>query len=181
MNTIRVSYSLDPDQAQWFIGLDLGPNCLQTTKVAFLDWWILPSHLMQYSQNVPSNILRDSRLKYYSAPYWSWISMVPLFPRQAGVLVAIYTYGSRCEKTCLQGLRTTKVQISQRIWTLYQHLCYFLNGKHHIKTCYKQNFKFLASLCSSGGCFGLNLVGNPKDRFSRIDAHIKYSHLCSYL
>ena len=28
-NTIRVSKSLDPDQAQHFVGPDLGPNCLQ--------------------------------------------------------------------------------------------------------------------------------------------------------
>ena len=37
-NTIRVSNSLDPDQARHFVELDLGPNCLQrlsgTTKVA---------------------------------------------------------------------------------------------------------------------------------------------------
>ena len=37
-NTIRVSNSLDPDQARRFVGPDLGPNCLQryqkTTKVA---------------------------------------------------------------------------------------------------------------------------------------------------
>ena len=28
MNTIRMSNSLDPDQAQRFVGPDLGPNCL---------------------------------------------------------------------------------------------------------------------------------------------------------
>ena len=28
-NTIRMSNSLDPDQARQFIGSDLGPNCLQ--------------------------------------------------------------------------------------------------------------------------------------------------------
>ena len=28
-NTIRVSNSLDQDQAQCFVGPDLGPNCLQ--------------------------------------------------------------------------------------------------------------------------------------------------------
>ena len=27
--TIRVSYSLNPDQARPFVGPDLGPNCLQ--------------------------------------------------------------------------------------------------------------------------------------------------------
>ena len=29
MNNIRVSNSLDPDQAQHFVGPYLGPNCLQ--------------------------------------------------------------------------------------------------------------------------------------------------------
>ena len=28
-NTIRVSNSLDPDQARHFVGPDLGPNCLR--------------------------------------------------------------------------------------------------------------------------------------------------------
>ena len=28
-NTIRVSKSLDPDQARYSVGPDLGPNCLQ--------------------------------------------------------------------------------------------------------------------------------------------------------
>ena len=28
-NTVRVSNSLDPDQARSFVGPDLGPNCLQ--------------------------------------------------------------------------------------------------------------------------------------------------------
>ena len=28
-NTIRVSNSLDPDQARHYVGPDLGPNCLQ--------------------------------------------------------------------------------------------------------------------------------------------------------
>ena len=29
LNTIRVSNSLDPDQARQYVGPDLGPNCLQ--------------------------------------------------------------------------------------------------------------------------------------------------------
>ena len=31
-NTIRVSNSLDPDQAQQNVGPDLGPNCLQRSS-----------------------------------------------------------------------------------------------------------------------------------------------------
>ena len=31
-NTIRVSNSLDPDQARLFVGPDLGPNCLQRSS-----------------------------------------------------------------------------------------------------------------------------------------------------
>ena len=34
MNTIRISNGLDSDQDQRSFGLDLGPNCSQTTKVA---------------------------------------------------------------------------------------------------------------------------------------------------
>ena len=30
MKSIRESNSLDPDQAQHFVGPDLGPNCLQS-------------------------------------------------------------------------------------------------------------------------------------------------------
>ena len=33
-NTIRVSNSLDPDQARHFVGPDLGPNCLQRSKMS---------------------------------------------------------------------------------------------------------------------------------------------------
>ena len=33
-NTIRVSKGLGPDQDRHSVGPDLGPNCLQTTKVA---------------------------------------------------------------------------------------------------------------------------------------------------
>ena len=29
MNTIRATNSLDPDQDQHYVGIDLGPNCLQ--------------------------------------------------------------------------------------------------------------------------------------------------------
>ena len=32
-NIIRVSNSLDPDQAQLYVGPDLGPNCLQRLSV----------------------------------------------------------------------------------------------------------------------------------------------------
>ena len=34
-NTIKVSNSLDPDQARHFVRPDLGPNCLQK----FISWW----------------------------------------------------------------------------------------------------------------------------------------------
>ena len=35
-NTIRVSNSLDPDQAGYFVKPDLGPNCLQRSSAATL-------------------------------------------------------------------------------------------------------------------------------------------------
>ena len=54
----------------------------------------------------------------------------------------------------------------------YQRLCCSLIGKYHIKTCYKRNFTILASLCSSAGWIGYDLVGNPNDKFSRLAAHM---------
>ena len=36
----------------------------------------------------------------------------------------------------------------------------------------EQNFKFLTIFCDCTGWFVSDLVGNPKDRFSRIVAHI---------
>ena len=52
-NTIRVSNSLDPDQARHFVGPDLGPNCLQrlsadkvgkefNTKQLLDTFWLKP-------------------------------------------------------------------------------------------------------------------------------------------
>ena len=47
MNTIRVSNSLDPDQARHFVEPDLGPNCLQrlsaddTTRVSCTKLFVL--------------------------------------------------------------------------------------------------------------------------------------------
>ena len=36
-NTIRVSYSMVPNQAQHFVGPDLGPNCLQRFETVLLS------------------------------------------------------------------------------------------------------------------------------------------------
>ena len=50
------------------------------------------------------------------------------------------------------------LQSDQRLW-------HSLLRKLIIKTCYKQNFTILASLCSQAGWSGYDLGGNPKDRF----------------
>ena len=50
--------------------------------------------------------------------------------------------------------------------------CYSRFGKHHIKTCYQQNFNFPASLSSWGAWSESRFVGNPKDRFCRNEAHV---------
>ena len=54
-----------------------------------------------------------------------------------------------------------------------QRLCYWLFGKYHILTCYGRNFSFLASLCSWAGWFESHFVGNPEDRFCRVESHIQ--------
>ena len=56
-------------------------------------------------------------------------------------------------------------QSDQRLW-------YSLFGKHHMLTCYRWNFNFLASLCSWGDWFETRFVGHPEDRFSRDEAQI---------
>ena len=53
-----------------------------------------------------------------------------------------------------------------------QHLCYLLSRKYNSNTCYFQNFKILASLCSSADTFTQYLVVNPKDIFSGRDPYI---------
>ena len=76
-----------------------------------------------------------------------------------------HIFGPRLEKTCLRGF--AKQQRRRPAWASAQpdqRLCYSLFGKYHTYTCYKQNFNFLASLCSGPGWFESHLVGNPKDK-----------------
>ena len=53
-----------------------------------------------------------------------------------------------------------------------QRLCCSLSGCYNTSTCYSQNFKNLASLCSWTGRFESYLVANSEDRFSRDVAHV---------
>ena len=53
-----------------------------------------------------------------------------------------------------------------------QRLCYSLFGKYHMFTYYRWNFNILASLCSWGDWFETRFVGNPENRFCRVEAHI---------
>ena len=68
-------------------------------------------------------------------------------------------YCPRREKTCLRGFASNNSFNS-----------FF--GKFHIKTYYRWNFNFLASLCSWGDGFESRFVGNPEDRFCCVEAHI---------
>ena len=60
------------------------------------------------------------------------------------------------------GVATTKAQSDQRI-------CYSRIEKYHILTGYDRNFNDLASLCSPGDWFESHFVGNPEDRFCRVE------------
>ena len=53
-----------------------------------------------------------------------------------------------------------------------QHLCYSLFEKYKIKNLLQVKFRFLASLCSLEEWFESRFVRNPKDRFSRDEAHL---------
>ena len=61
-----------------------------------------------------------------------------------------------------------------------QRLCCSLFRKYHILTCYERNFNFLASLCSWAGWFESHFVRNPKDRFSRLEAHMMKLYSCIF-
>ena len=79
------------------------------------------------------------------------------------------SYGPRRKKAGIWGLRTTKVQTSLREFAQSdQHHLLFA----YIQTCYKWNFYFLSSLCRWAGWFESHFVGNPKDRFSCLPAHM---------
>ena len=71
--------------------------------------------------------------------------------------------GAQREKTC--PWRFASAQFDQR-------LCYSLTGKYHISTCFKQNFNFLASLCSWRDWFETSFVRHQEDRFSRDEAQM---------
>ena len=62
-NTIRVSNSLDPDQARHFVRPDLGPNCLQRLSADNTDRHtvILPGQ--EYSDGMPGLL--------YKCPLWT--------------------------------------------------------------------------------------------------------------
>ena len=64
-------------------------------------------------------------------------------------------YCLQVRKPDFGGLRTAKARTSLNIGAF-----------DILTTSNKQNFKFLASLCSWAAWFGYDLVGNPKDRFS---------------
>ena len=75
-------------------------------------------------------------------------------------------YGPPCEKTCLWGLRPTKVQTSLCIladWSAPLLLSFWKVSYLCLLT---RNFNFLASLCSWGDWFESHFVGNIEDRFS---------------
>ena len=77
------------------------------------------------------------------------------------LLVYDTVYGLRSEHRRLRDLRTTKSQTSLRIRTD----CYSLFEKHHIKTCYKRNFIFLACFCSEEAGLSLALSETQKTGF----------------
>ena len=57
-----------------------------------------------------------------------------------------------------------------------QRLCCSLPRQNNISSFYIRNFKPLASFFSWPGRFVSYLVANPKDRFSRDEAHIQNAH-----
>ena len=86
-----------------------------------------------------------------------------------------HIFGPRLEKTCLRGFaKQQRRRPACATAQPDQRLCYSLFGKYHTYTSYKQNFNFLASLCSGPGWFESHLVGKPKTGF--VASRLVYSH-----
>ena len=62
MNTIRVSNSLDQDQARHFVGPDLDQNCLQ--KLSTDDKIATKWEIVKYAQNIIVGTHKDFNLFY---------------------------------------------------------------------------------------------------------------------
>ena len=94
--------------------------------------------------------------------------------------------GLKVIKSVCPGLHPTQAQTSLRIHAVCSAPLLFAFWKKYqlatLLTWYRWNLNFLASLCSWGDWFETRFVGNPKDRFSRDEAHIMYTrwkvHAC---
>ena len=70
-NTIRVSNSLDPDQARHFVGPDLDPNCLEklsaedTSMQRVTSWFQVPFSHILYTLPYISRAFGTFRLSYF--------------------------------------------------------------------------------------------------------------------
>ena len=68
-------------------------------------------------------------------------------------------------------LRTTRVQTSLRIRTVWSAPFLFTDWKIWYVNLLWASFNFLANVCSWAGRFGYDLVSNPEDKFSPVKAH----------
>ena len=91
-------------------------------------------------------------------------------------VLEVYTWAASWENLFCH-MRTTKAQISLRICTVWSAPSLFAVRWYNTSSSYIQNFKPLANLCSRAGRFESYLVGNPEDRFSREEAHLKVLHV----
>ena len=82
--------------------------------------------------------------------------------------------GLDARKPVFRGLRATKAQTSLRICADWSAPLLFAFWKVPYLNLLqaKINFNFLASICSWTGWFESPFIGNPKDRLSRVEAHI---------
>ena len=76
-----------------------------------------------------------------------------------------FPYGPCHVKTCLYHMRTTKMQISLCIHTVWSAPLFSLLKQCNTYTCYLQNSRTVASLCNWVGWFESYLVANPKTGF----------------
>ena len=155
---LRTVWKLDPYQVWQNIMPDLDPSC-------WTLWW--------YSLKV---LLKMLILKTYQ----QMPKILKNYPACKELQVGIYAkagtwYGLWREKSLFKAIwgqqRHRPACASAQS---DQHLCYSLIGKYHIQTCCERNFNFLATLCSWAGWFESHFIGDPKDRFSSVTAHMDF-------
>ena len=102
-NMIRLSNSLDPDQAQQFLGPDLGPNCLQRSSVDDTG-----------KQNIPDKIRNATRRNDQLSGRSQVMGQFRLYRRKGmSGTAALHIVCNQASKICTRKL--AKIQVGVKL------------------------------------------------------------------